>query len=491
MPNRPTSIQQNRSAPLTSSEARVDPFTRVCYGIGSIAYGVKDNGFGYFLLFYYNQVLGLSSQQASVAILIALVLDAASDPIVGNLSDRFHSKWGRRHPFMYAAALPIALSFYFLWNPPVLSQAELFYYLILMAVLVRTSLTFFEVPSTALAPELTDSYDERTTLSSIRHFCGWVGGITIAAVAYRYLLVDTPEFPRGQLNPGGYELYGLLGSAMMFIAILVSAGGTHHRIPMLKQPPKERRVPIRQMIRETRETLSNRSFLSIFAFGIFSSIAVGVAGAMSIYVYTFYWELDTKIISVLVLSGFFSAVIGAVLAPIAAKRFGKKHAAMGFAILAGIAHPFPVALRLFDLMPPNGSDALLPTLVAFNIGSTSLIIATATLVSAMMADIVEESELATGRRSEGIFFAARSFITKSLTGFGIVAATIVLEIVQFPDHAQPGQVDPDIIWWLGAGYSPVLFGIFVLSTFCLSTYRLTREQHETNVEALRLKGESA
>ena len=65
---------------MSSTEPRVDPLTRVCYGIGSIAYGIKDNGFGYFLLFYYSQVLGLPSAQASLAIFVALLLDAASDP---------------------------------------------------------------------------------------------------------------------------------------------------------------------------------------------------------------------------------------------------------------------------------------------------------------------------------------------------------------------------------------------------------------------------
>ena len=87
---------------------KISRSTRFYYGFGSVAYGVKDNGFVYFLLFYYNQVLGLPGHLASTAILVALVFDAISDPIVGNISDRLHSKWGRRHPFMYAAAFPVA-----------------------------------------------------------------------------------------------------------------------------------------------------------------------------------------------------------------------------------------------------------------------------------------------------------------------------------------------------------------------------------------------
>jgi len=469
---------------LSGSRDHLDPFTKFSYGIGAVAYGVKDNGFGYFLLFYYSQVLGLPSYRASLAIFIALFVDALSDPLVGTASDRLHSRWGRRHPFMYLSALPIAFSFYLLWNPPALDSQALFYYLVVMAVLVRTFLTFFEVPSTALAPELTDSYDERTTLSTIRHFCGWAGGIAIAAIAYSFLLVPTETYAKGQNNPQGYELYGVLGGGLMLASILISTIGTHRFIPRLKRPPVRRQRGLGELLRETRETLSNRSFLSIFAFGIFSSTGAGFAGAMSIYLYTYLWELDSGVISTLVLSGILSALLAAVVAPTLARRLGKKQAAMIFAVLAGTSHPMPVALRLFGWMPANDSEWLLPTLIAWNVVSTALIISAATLVSSMMADIVEESELATGRRSEGTFFAARSFISKSLSGLGIVITTLLLEAVGFPARAQPGEVSPETIRALAAGYAPTLLAFFLVSMVCLATYRLTREQHEANLAAL-------
>jgi GPH family glycoside/pentoside/hexuronide:cation symporter len=99
-------------------------------------------------LFFYSHVLGLSPQLAGFGILIALIFDAFSDPIVGRLSVGLHSKWGRRHPLMYAAALPIAISYFFLWNPPAgLSQNELFVYFVIMAVMVRTFITLYEIPS--------------------------------------------------------------------------------------------------------------------------------------------------------------------------------------------------------------------------------------------------------------------------------------------------------------------------------------------------------
>ncbi|MBW2386833.1 MAG: MFS transporter, partial [Deltaproteobacteria bacterium] len=461
--------------------------TRFYYGIGSVAYGVKDNGFGYFLLIYYNQVLGLPGHLASTAIFIALLFDAFSDPIVGNISDRLHSRWGRRHPFMYAAALPVAISFYFLWNPPQLDETGLFYYLIGNAILVRTFITFYEVPSTALAPELSADYDERTRLASARHFFGWFGGIGIAVLAYLALLVPTEEFPVGQLNPGGYEAYGILGATVMFIAIVASSLGTHRHIPDLMQPPPRRPASLAKTLREARETLTNRSFFSLFGFGIFAAMAGGLSAAMSIYLNTYFWELRAVQIGLLVPSGLLSAAVALFAAPYAARRFGKKRAAIGLSMLAAVIAPTPYLARFAGWMPDNGSTELLSILVVYNIIEVALIITSTTLVSAMMADVVEESELTTGRRSEGVFFAARSFVSKSLSGLGIVMGTVLLGLVEFPQGAQPGEVDPLIIRNLGMGYIPMVVMLYLSAIACLLAYRISREQHQINVELLRAR----
>jgi glycoside/pentoside/hexuronide:cation symporter, GPH family len=142
--------------------------TKLFYGVGSIAFGVKDQGFGTLLLFFYNQVVGLSSATVGLAIAAALVFDAFADPIVGQISDNLRTPWGRRHPFMYAAAIPVAVGYWFLWNPPHLSTRGLLFYLIAVAIVVRTFITMYEIPSSALAPELTTDYDQRTSFLSFR-----------------------------------------------------------------------------------------------------------------------------------------------------------------------------------------------------------------------------------------------------------------------------------------------------------------------------------
>ena len=105
--------------------------TKFYYGFGSISFGIKNNGFSYFVLFVYSSVLGLPAWMAGLALNLVLVADAITDPLVGYYSDRTRSRWGRRHPFMYAAALPVAITYYFLWTPPdSLTDWQLFSYLL-------------------------------------------------------------------------------------------------------------------------------------------------------------------------------------------------------------------------------------------------------------------------------------------------------------------------------------------------------------------------
>ena len=125
--------------------------TKLAYGFGSVAFGVKDNGFSFFLLLYYNQVLGLPEAQVGFGIMIALIADAVFDPLVGYLSDHFRSPWGRRHPFMYVSAIPVGVAYYCLWNPPAgLSPNQLMAYFIAMAILVRILIACYEIPSASL-----------------------------------------------------------------------------------------------------------------------------------------------------------------------------------------------------------------------------------------------------------------------------------------------------------------------------------------------------
>jgi GPH family glycoside/pentoside/hexuronide:cation symporter len=229
---KPLKVSAPQAAGRAAEQPPVGIATKVLYGLGSVAFGVKDNGFQAFLLLFYNQIVGLPASLVGAAIGAALVVDASVDPLIGQVSDHWRSRLGRRHPFMYASALPVALAYMLLWNPPrAWSHAALAIYLVLTATLVRTFISLYEVPSQALAAELAFDYDERTSILGYRVIFAFVGGLGMTLLAYQVFLHPTPQYPVGQLNPAGYARYGLAAGAIMLVVIIASAAGTHRRIP--------------------------------------------------------------------------------------------------------------------------------------------------------------------------------------------------------------------------------------------------------------------
>lgn len=460
--------------------------TKLAFGFGAVAYGIKDGGFAYFLLLFYSQVIGLDAGAVGFAITLALIVDAISDPVVGYWSDNLHSRWGRRHPFLYASAIPVAATYYLLWNPPVgWSNEALFWYLFAFAVLIRTFITLNETPSSALTPELTADYDERSTLISWRLFFGWTGGNAMSVMMFMALF---PAFATatttGQFNRDAYATYGVIAAVLMGISILLSALGTHSRIQHLKAPPPKRRMSLRLIFSEVYETLSNRSFVALFIASVFGSIGAGLSAALAFYIATYFWKFSPLEIGGLTIGVFLSAVIGALMAPVVTRRIGKKHGAMIIGLIAFIGSPLPIVLKLFGLLDAVSHQTVYLFVLIAQIVDVGLIICFQILVAAMMADLVEQAELKTGRRSEGTFVAAATFIRKLVSGLGVMAATLVLALAGLKAGAKPEDVAPDTVWRLGAYYVPAILTFWMAMMAAIAFYRLDRADHEENLRQL-------
>ena len=296
--------------------------------------------------------MGLPQHLVGAGIFIALLFDAVTDPLVGAASDNLHSRWGRRHPLMYASALPTSIVYFFLWSPPAgLSDGALFFYFVTLAVLVRVSITFYEIPSSALVAELTDDYHQRTAFLSLRYFFGWCGGLATAVMTFSVLLVPTDEYPVGVLNAGGYRAYGAITSVLMLAAILLSCLGTHKYIPQLKKPQQNGYLSFRTLARQTLETVSERSFRALFISAMFGALASGLSTSMSVYINTYYWELGNTRIAMITSTLFGSAIVAALLAPEVGRRLGIKHAAITIGIMSAVLAPLPFFLRILDWFP--------------------------------------------------------------------------------------------------------------------------------------------
>jgi len=163
--------------------------------------------------------------------------------------------------------------------------------------------TLYEIPSAALVAELSTDYDQRTSLLSYRYFFGWTGGTLMATYALAVLLVPTESVANGLFNVDGYATMGLVASVVIFVSIVVSAVGTHHRIPYLSTPPEQRKISLSRVYKELFETLANRSFMSLFLAALFGAIAAGLAAGLNYYFMTFFWEFDNQQISVLPIDG--------------------------------------------------------------------------------------------------------------------------------------------------------------------------------------------
>lgn len=454
------------------------------YGLGSIAFGVKNSGFGTLLLLYYNQVLGLAPAMTGLALGIASFADALIDPIIGYASDNLHSRWGRRHPFMYAVAIPGAVAYALLWTPPRLSQAGLFVYLLAGSIIIRILLTCYEIPSTALLPELTTDYDERTSFVSLRVFLGSIGGLLVSMMAFQIFLGPTAHQPVGQLNAEGYHGYGVFSAVIIFAAIVVSSIGTHRAIPYLRQPPPKSRPNPFRALRVILTTLGDRSVAVLLVCGVLWAIAAGMLGSLGFYLNTYFWELSAKQISMLVLASFLANFLSLALAPWASRRFGKKATAIFGGVVWCVVGPCPIWLRMLGFFPQPGSAWLLPLLIVFLTIQLSIGVMSAMLVGSMMADVVESAELKTGRRSEGLIASANAFIAKSSSGIGVFVSGLLIGLVHFPAKAQPHHVAWSTLRDLGLAYAFVLFGFYGVAIVLLGAYDISRERHLANLAKL-------
>ena len=270
--------------------------TRIWYGIGQAAEGLKNEAFTVFLLFYYTSVVGLSGALAGQAILIALLFDAVTDPLIGALSDRLDTRWGRRHPFLFASAIPLPIFFYLTFAPPAhFSQLELFLWLTVNTVLTRASMTLFHVPHLALGSELSNDFEERSRLVTLQYLFTRIGSGVAGGLGFLVFLRSTEPFPDGRFNAGAYPPFALTLSVLMVVTILLSAWNTRSRIPYLAKPDAEtlQEHAIGGMVRGLREAMQLSSFRTLFWGTLVMFVAWGVTVSLGLHLATYFWRVTT------------------------------------------------------------------------------------------------------------------------------------------------------------------------------------------------------
>ena len=459
---------------------------KVMHGLGSVAYGVKDNGFSVFLLIFYNQVLGIDAGVVGTVIMAALIFDAFADPIIGELSDRTQSKWGRRLPWLYAAAIPLGIIWLLLWHPPEMGQTGTIIWLFCTAVLARSLVAMCEVPSIALVPELTADYDERTRLMRYRFLFGWAGGLLMLIFAYGIFFTGE----KGVSDPAGYDSFSVWGALMMSGSVLISALGQHRHVAK-QSPPAPRGVGLGHAFAEAKVTLSNRAFLWLVSAAVFGLINQGLTFALTNYQLGFLWQLQQMEMLYYALILFATVIVAFIIVPPLSARLGKKNAAI---LLAMISMTFTAGLYgswLLDLVPGAPNDPSILFMFALVAMTNSAAVGMMMLTSSMMADVVEASQQETGRRSEGLFFAGYFFMQKCAVGIGTFAAGMILTFADFPQNAVPGRVDVTVLDGLALYYMGTVLTLGIIGVLVLRHFPISRESHNERLRALNTSAESA
>ncbi|HEY2176960.1 MAG TPA: MFS transporter, partial [Caulobacteraceae bacterium] len=203
-----------------------------------------------------------------------------------------------------------------------------------------------------------------------------------------------------------------------------------------------------------------------------------------------YWGFTSGEIAGLATAVFASAFLALSLAPQASRRLGKRRAAMGAMIASMVVGLTPMMLRLAGLMPPNHSPALFWIILVQSIVSVAFYIAGSTLTSAMIADVVEDGELKTGRRAEGVYFSASIMISKAVSGAGLFAASAILGLIAFPTGVRPDHVPPAVLSHLAMTYAPIYAGLTAIGMSLLMGYQITRASHAETLETLAARAEA-
>lgn len=454
--------------------------TKLAFGIGQIGEGIQAAVFLMFLLFYYNQVLGVPGTLCGIALALSLIFDAVTDPLVGNLSDAWHSKLGRRHPFMYAAAVPLGVCFFLLFNPLVSGDLPLFGWLLAMTILCRGAMTLYHVPHSALGAELSQDYHERTILVAMRHFFGALAFIGVFALGFFVYFTATDVYPNGQLNPAAYGPFSGWLAAVMAVSVWYSAFGTRDRVPYLPKAAPTQTFTLRGMIDETWLSMHNPSFRWVIIGFVVIIVGFGAAGALNMYMLTFFWAFDATGIVIVLVAGPLGSMVGYLGAGAFYRRFDKKRGVIiGTAIWLG-AHFVSVPLLLAGWLPPPGTGGLLLAITALSglgaFGIAQLLVGLGT----MLADIADEHELLTGRRQEGIFFGAFSFTNKASAALGSLIGGTVLDLIGWPTGAavrSAADVPWDTLVSLGLVWGPLSVLLALPGLYFINRYCLTREQH--------------
>ena len=441
---------QALSAP--AEDPRLAPARKAIFGLGDFTINTALTSLSIVYVTHFLLVVaGLRPELAGAVQLIGRTVDAFTDPAMGRLSDRCPWKWGRRRPFFLIGAIPFGAAFGLLWlHLPTASQLAMFAYYTVIFVVMSVSMTVLAVPYLALQPEMALGYDARTSLNAYRN-AGSILGV-FAAIAVRPVANALGGGPEGYMAAGA--LYGVIVAAP-WLAIHAATW---------ERPDFQAREAAMPFLAGVRLAARHASFRKLVAMYLCGRIAMDLVGAMLILYFTLWLGRSGDFEPTMGL--FFLVVLGSL--PFWVRLAERAEKATVF-VIGSLWWAASLAFIVF-VEPDWPRWLVIGIAVLGAIGYAVMDL----MPWSMLGEVVDEDDVATGERREGIFYGLFLFLRKLAGTLAVWLALLLLGVLGYTSEGPQNDATLNAIRWL-ASIVPACF--LVLSVWFARGYPLTRERH--------------
>jgi GPH family glycoside/pentoside/hexuronide:cation symporter len=392
---------------------RLSRRTKILYGIGDIGFSLTGTIIGAYFAIYLVDVVGLPPAMAAAAVFVGRTWDYINDPLVGHLSDRTRTRWGRRRPYLLFGFLPFALAFAMLWwRPPIQNDVAMGAYFAVAYLVYEATATLVYMPYFALTPELTLDYDERTSLTAYRMFFSLFASL----VAFTLPLMLVGSFSPD--NASRVLLMGLVFGLAGALPVLATFFGTRER-----QEYQEQEQP--GILDSLRAAAKNRPFVFSTAMFLLTWVAIKLLESSLLFFIKYVAQRESQ--SSLIMATIF--VVAIIVLPAwdwVVHRTNKR-----WAYVAGIGFwaVVQLAITVLDASTGLGWVLFLCTLAGIGVSAAHVI------PWSMMPDAIEWDELQTGERHEGMFYSLVTLAQKVATSLALPLALLLLDATGYVANA--------------------------------------------------------
>ncbi len=386
---------------------------KIGYSLGDTASHFVWDMVGFWLLFFYTDVYGISAATAGTIMLIARFWDMAVDPIIGVISDRTKTRWGKFRPYILFGAIPYAVLALLTFSTPNFGEMGKIVYATATYVFLMTAYAAINLPYSALGAVMTDDTYERAGLNTFRFIAGFTGQFVVTGLS-----LTLAEFFGGGDKAQGFQYTVLMFAILSLVFFFITFKTTRERV----QPPKAQENSLKE---DVKNLFHNKAWIILALVGIISFIMFAMQNAAIAYYFKYYLgrENNVQLFNVI---GTIALIVGLPLSKPLAKRFGNKNVFIGSSLISGL---FFILIYLV-----GASDLML--IYTFNIMAKMAYAPAVPLLWTMIADSADYGEWTTGRRATGLYFSAAVFAQKAGWGIGAAIAGWILAASSFVPNVE-------------------------------------------------------